>query len=293
VTYIDQHFAKFPPVIILAAPRSGTKLLRSILANSTELSGPDYDINYIWMYGAYGAESDHRALEAANSRIKSQIRHYLFRAASGRRLLEKTVSNGLRVDFVSAVIPEARFIHLVRDGRDVVGSLLELWQLPASSTRNQSRMAMLRKLYEFPWLKSTPYLMRTIEENLLYKLGIRDIPPIWGPRYAGIEKDLAERSLAEVCARQWIECERPIPPALLSRPHINIRYEDLISDPSSTIETVGNWLCLPDVERLVDYAKKRVKPQIRSNWLELLSAEDQAFITSMLKPFLKQKGYAV
>jgi len=293
VTSADEHFAKFPPVIILAAPRSGTKLLRSILARSTDLSGPDYDINYIWMYGAYSAASDHRTAEAATSRIRDQIRRSLFRAANGHRLLEKTVSNGMRVDFVSSVIPEARFIHLVRDGRDVVGSLLELWQLPASSTRNQTRMAMLRKLYEYPWLKSSPYLLRSIEEKLSYKVGIRKIPPIWGPRYAGIERDLAERSLAEVCARQWIECERPVEQALSSRPHISIRYEDLIAKPSSTIDKLGSWLGLPDTEDLVAYAKTEIKPQIRSGWSEHLSADEEVRVSEILQPVLLQKGYSI
>lgn len=287
----DWHFAQFPPVIILAAPRSGTKLLRNILANSVALSGPQYDINYVWMYGAYGQHTDYRPADAATARVREHIRRSLLRAANGRRLLEKTVSNGMRVDFVSAVLPEARFVHLVRDGRDVVGSLVDLWQLPASSSRNQSRAAIARKLWEYPWIQSSSYLCRTISERLSYRIGTRKIPPIWGPRYTGIEVDLAECSLADVCARQWLECEFPIEPALTSRPHIRIKYEDLIANPKTTIGELGDWLDLPDTRDLIEYARAVIKPKPDRPWSERLSHDEERRVNGMLETVLRSRGY--
>lgn len=43
---------------------------------------------------------------------------------SARVLLDKEPSNTYRTDLIAAVFPEARFIHVLRDGRDVASSLL-------------------------------------------------------------------------------------------------------------------------------------------------------------------------
>ncbi len=42
-------------------------------------------------------------------------------------MLEKTPKNALRVPFLAAVFPEARFIYLHRDPRQVLSSMMEAW----------------------------------------------------------------------------------------------------------------------------------------------------------------------
>ena len=42
-------------------------------------------------------------------------------------MLEKTPKNSLRVPFLARVFPEARFIYLYRDPRQVLSSMIEAW----------------------------------------------------------------------------------------------------------------------------------------------------------------------
>src|SRR5690606_13738695 len=48
-------------------------------------------------------------------------------AGDAVRLLEKTPKNALRIPFLKAVFPDARFIYLHRDPRQVLPSMLEGW----------------------------------------------------------------------------------------------------------------------------------------------------------------------
>ena len=45
------------------------------------------------------------------------------------RMLEKTPKNSLRIPFLAAVFPEARFIYLHRDPREVLASMMEAWTI--------------------------------------------------------------------------------------------------------------------------------------------------------------------
>src|SRR3546814_10013173 len=44
------------------------------------------------------------------------------------RMLEKTPKNALRIPLLRKVFPDARFIYLHRDPRQVLGSMLDGWQ---------------------------------------------------------------------------------------------------------------------------------------------------------------------
>jgi hypothetical protein len=48
--------------------------------------------------------------------------------ATGLRLLEKTPKNSLRVPFLAAAFPDARFVYLYRDPRETVSSMLDAWR---------------------------------------------------------------------------------------------------------------------------------------------------------------------
>src|SRR5690606_26806424 len=44
------------------------------------------------------------------------------------RLLEKTPKNTLRLPFLRQVFPDARFVYLYREPREVLASMIEAWQ---------------------------------------------------------------------------------------------------------------------------------------------------------------------
>ena len=128
------------PVFIIGAARSGTKYLRDILALASNAAKVPYDINYVWRYGSENHADDSLPLSLLSSRKRAFIRAQVYRLSKASPedetiVFEKTVGNSLRVPFVRGVFPEARFIHLVRDGRAVTESAMRQWREPVSWSR--------------------------------------------------------------------------------------------------------------------------------------------------------------
>lgn len=129
----------FVPVFILGVPRSGTTLLRVVLDSHSRVSGlPETP----WLTGSYGPEISLRALLTMLSEHESGVvanvsgvlpddvmaagREFLaalFRSHLGRGnkniLIFKTPDDIQYLEFLAALYPKAKYIHIYRDGRDV------------------------------------------------------------------------------------------------------------------------------------------------------------------------------
>ena len=179
---------KIEPIIILGAGRSGTKFLRSLLEVSKDVTTIPYDVGYIWRYGNEFLKHDELKPEMANKKVVKYIRANLPKLIRQSKpgahyLIEKSVPNTLRPAFLYKVYPEAKFVHLIRDGRAVTESSIRLWSEPVE------RSYLLDKLRYFPWTNykyALWYLWNMIKWRLFKGRG----GYIWGPRYKGIEKDI-------------------------------------------------------------------------------------------------------
>jgi LPS sulfotransferase NodH len=138
------------PVIILAAPRSGSTLLFETLSQSADfwtVGGESHSLfESIPRFNPATGRCDSNALfaEDATPPIIQQIRlwfYQLLRDSKGRsvrqyrdaknlhpRLLEKTPKNSLRVSLLNAIFPDALFIYLYRNPRENVSSLMDAWK---------------------------------------------------------------------------------------------------------------------------------------------------------------------
>jgi hypothetical protein len=219
------------PIFLIGAARSGTKFLRDCLRADPRVAAVPYDINYIWRYGQNGSGDDRLDPTSIDAGSMRRLRQMIARQArwkEGAVLLEKTVSNSLRVPFVEAVFPGARYVHLVRDGRDVALSAMNEWAAPPDYRR------LAEKLWRLP-LESLPYLVWFSRKSLLARSkAAGSVGRVWGPRYPGITDDMARRTLAEVCAIQWqksVEFARADLGALPADRVFEVRYEALVSDP--------------------------------------------------------------
>ena len=131
ITQYAKPVTKWRPIIIVAAGRSGSKLLRGILASHWDAICFPREINYIWRHGNLDFPTDELQPENARPEVVQYIRKRFDKVRSGQgkqRVIEKTCANSLRVDFVHTIFPEAYFVHLVRDGRAVAESARRRWR---------------------------------------------------------------------------------------------------------------------------------------------------------------------
>jgi hypothetical protein len=111
--------------LIIGCARSGTSILGELVASHPEVKYI-FEAHDVWESAGLGVCDSHRlTAEHATPRVRKHIREW-FRKRQGPAtvLVEKTPRNVLRVPFIRAVFPEAKIIHIVRDGRDVSCSLM-------------------------------------------------------------------------------------------------------------------------------------------------------------------------
>jgi len=280
------------PIILLGAARSGTKFLRDVIGESAAVARVPYDTSYIWRYGNEDRSDDAFDRADATDQVKAfapkQLRRIAgLQAGDDRRLLEKTVGNTLRVGFVDEILPTAKFIHLIRDGRAVTESAMRLWQAPPDWK------ALFRKLRGMPF-SNMGYALWFAKNTAIGLVSGRKGGKVWGPRYPGIEEDVAAKwPLEKICAEQWMQSVRAARAGLSEiapeRQH-SVRYEDLLDDPQA-LEALIAFLDLPDGEVVKRAFQERAAYGNLDKWQKSLTANQIATITTVIQSELDSFGY--
>lgn len=111
---------------IIGCARSGTSILGEAIAAHPRVAYL-FEASEVWN-DLFPGKPDHRLTAAdATPDAASAARGALEearRGLTGDVLVEKNPKHVLRVPFLDAVFPAARFVHVVRDGRDVAASLM-------------------------------------------------------------------------------------------------------------------------------------------------------------------------
>lgn len=249
----------FQPVIIIGAARSGTNMIRDVLTQLPSVgTWPCDEINYIWRYGNARFETDELMPSQATSRTIHYIRHQFARQAARTKahwLIEKTCANSLRVDFVKKVIPEAKFIFLVRDGWDASHSAEKRWQASLD-------LGYLARKAAFVPISDVPYYAFRYARHRVQKIvsGTSRLPT-WGPRCQGLDEWVQHLTPQEVCIRQWQACVEKASEAL-SHYAANdvhyIRYEDFVWEPSKHLCDLCQFLGIPYESPRLDELSRQV-----------------------------------
>ena len=114
------------PAFIIGCPRSGTSILGEAIAKHPRVAYlfEDASISRVIQEG----RPDHRLGRTdASPELLDAFRRAVLDAASsleGDVLVEKNPRHVIRIPFLAAAFPGSRFIHIIRDGRDVTASLM-------------------------------------------------------------------------------------------------------------------------------------------------------------------------
>ena len=267
------------PVFIIGAPRSGTSLLYAILRRSSALRHWPGESHEIWEADYHpslrGWESNVLTASDLTDDAAARIKRSFY-LVTGRKhhLLDKTPRNALRVGFVDALFPDARFIYLKRDGRENTNSLINAWRTPRYRT------------YELP----EPHR-------------ISGVDPRWWKfiLYPGWRDDL-EGPVEVVAAKQWIASNdhamRDLS-ALPSARRFEVRYEDLVDDPVEEVGKILGFLDLPYEPAVKDKAAataatpiNTVTPPEPGKWRRENPREIES-ITPSITPTMEALGYQI
>ncbi|PRQ08468.1 sulfotransferase [Enhygromyxa salina] len=242
------------PLIVVSAPRSGSTLLFDLLARLPEvwtIGGESHEI----IRGipelhpaAHGYISDRLRADAATPEIAAALHQGFARRLvdhqgqaytqlepearpASLRLVEKTPANALRIPFLRACFPDARFVHLVREPEPTVSSLVEGWR--------SRRFVAYRDLPGWPH-RDWSFLL----------------PPGW--------RELAERPVIEIAAYQWRVANQTILADLEQVPpdqQLRLRYAELVHDPREVLARVARFAEL-ELDLALDAELQRRAPPL-------------------------------
>lgn len=211
------------PLFIVSSPRAGSSLLFLTLAkarNVFTVGGESHGLIESlpglhpfargWTSNRLAAEDATPALaEALARQFYNSLRDRDGRPPTGPvTMIEKTPKNSLRIPFLRAIFPDARFLYLHRDPRETLSSMLEAW--------NSGRFVTYPRLPDWP---GTPW-------SLL-------LTPNW--------RALAGRPLPRIVAHQWAQTADILLADLAALPPENVRalsYADLLAAPQQTVAAV-------------------------------------------------------
>ncbi|WP_437618254.1 sulfotransferase [Sorangium sp. So ce1151] len=222
------------PLFVVSAPRSGSTLLFDLLSRFPDvwtIGGESHEIiraipelhpatrgySSDRLTGVDASPAVARALREGFARqlVDRRGQRYLdgptHERPSRLRFLEKTPANALRIPFLHAVFPDALFVHLVRDPRENISSLVEGWR--------SRRFLSYRAMPGWPY-RDWSFLL----------------PPGWS--------SLEGRSLVEIAAYQWKAANAAIEEDLGALPPSSWRsvsYDELIQRPAEVLLSIGKF----------------------------------------------------
>lgn len=220
------------PIFVIGCSRSGTTVTFETLAASGHFHHFGFELPQFWnsLVGPANNRWESEAATPADARPEHRARAlaYFYARLGAGLVLDKTCINTLRVGYLHALFPQARFVFIQRDGRDNVSSMIDGWRLG----RSDGGFGLEKFLGPSP----EPVNINGGEFREWHFF----LPPGW--------RDYNHASLEEVCAFQWVSANRlaldaaqQIPPAQW----IGLRYEDLFLRPVAMFREVFERLGIP------------------------------------------------
>jgi hypothetical protein len=254
-----------------------------------------YEPNALWRVGH--AYRSHDAADESDAKpwVKRWIRQRFlaYQQAHGEaRVIEKSPYNVLRLRFIHAIFPEAKIIHIHRDGRANLRSQVEKGETfmsyqdsPKGHTRN--------RLKEVPFWELPAYAPRVVSG--VWRTYVRRKPISWfGLRYPGWRRDRKQLSLAQIAAKQWVTAVRTALDDLQHLPEntwMAMRYEDMVQDPQHWFKKIVAFIDHPADAAFWEHIQATLHQRSARRWIDELDPEvlDQAM--PIMGDLLEDLGY--
>lgn len=267
-------------------------MLRDIICEFDNVATwPCDEINYIWRHHNVWYPSDELTVQLASEPVKNYVRKQFSWVAQRffvKYVVEKTCANSLRVPFVNAVVPDARFILIYRDGLDVVGSAMDRW------TAHLDFLYLFKKLRFVPLFDLPIYAIRFAWSHI-YKAFSRDGRlAFWGPRLRNMDSLFRERPLDEVAAIQWQRCLEESYSSLATLPSdrwISVRYEDFVADPQGEMRRLLSFLNIDADDDALVRATRDIRSSSVGKGRKALSPDAINRLESLIGETLQKFGY--
>ncbi len=275
----------YQPVILIGAARSGTKILRDTIATHEAISKIGFDINFIWKRHNESVAHDVLSPDQASDKVIRYVHSYFGKNTDGKKIIiEKTVSNTLRIPFLLKIFPNAKFIFLYRDGRDAVEFVRRQWGAAPDGKY------LVKKFLSVPFFDIIPYVFKYAIDLIRIKLNLKTTDSyVWGVKYPDFEEDLSSKSVLDFCAIQWNHCidamKRDWP--LVKDQGLVVRYEEFIDNPTGVLNEVGQFLNLDATAFDSSAIRKGTVGKAKVQ----LSTEEYEGISTALESNLKHLNY--
>jgi len=236
------------PIFIVSAPRAGSTIIFETFKNNKELwtigdvinreiedvSELDPSHNGIVSNALnaddYSPEQTDLIIPAFMQRLRN-TRYIAYAEMQAEfqppsiRFLEQTPKNALRIPFLKAMFPDAKFIFMHRDPRASIASMIEAW--------NSQRFVTYAELPDWQGLKWS-------------------LPLIEGWR------DLIGKPVTEIAAVQWAHINDKIIEdlnALNANDYTSLSYEDLLSKPRESLDSICRFAEIPFGPRMQSFVQ--------------------------------------
>lgn len=296
-------------VFIFGSPRSGTTILENIL-NCHNKIAEWYEPYYLWESYFPVFRNDIWDENLISDKIRSKIRSEfnLYRKKVKKPIIvDKLPTHAFNLKIICNIFPDAKYIHLLRDGRDTTLSIKKEWGKRAAII-NHAKIGKFIKL-SYDMLKRQQFwryrLMAISYEISSRRLSLNPRQhlnkskwkgfPGWGPRFNNWEEYLQTHSTIAFNAMQWVQSVQAVLnswPILPQTNRMEIRYEDLIRSPEKTLSRIMKFIGV-NAEKSFFSRIPVLDSTNLCKWKTELSAEKIAQIKPILSPLLDKLSYTL
>jgi hypothetical protein len=265
------------PILVIGCPRSGTSALLQALLHSSELRSIQAEGHILWdPFHPKPRDSDALGVDDLSERERAYVYRAIRLFVRGRRFVDKTPENCLRLPYLDALFPDATFVFLRRRAADNVNSLMEGW-------RARPRF-VTHRLPE-------PLAGTGLPDQQLWSFALF---PAW--------REVVSAPLEEICARQYVACNEAVLAARAGMDEARWRdlaYEELIAYPTAELRRLFESLGLPFTPAVAAFAEtldRRVSataltPPKAGKWREQ-NAEAVARVLPLVAETERRLGYS-